>query len=355
MLWALIMAGGSGVRLWPLSNRTLPKPLLKLIPGRDTLLSETLKRLTPLISPSRVFVLGNKEHLAALKKSARHVPQNQMIGEPAARNTAATVGLGASLILKRDPQALVLILPADHWISDKTAFQKAIKTAARYSDQHEQFSILGVKPKFPSSSYGYILMGKKRSSSVYNLKAFIEKPSAARAQKFVQSGKYLWHAGIFLASGANILASIARYAPKLASGLAKVKIKDGKIENPKTFHALANVSFDYAVLEKIRNATLIECHFDWCDVGTWSAMERIWPKDESKNSVFGKCISVDSKGNVIYSNHKLICIQGIHDLVVVDTPDALFVGRKDAGEVMRKVVEKITPHLYPPPQGGRRS
>jgi len=349
------MAGGWGTRLWPLSNRALPKPLLKLIPGRGTLLTETLKRLSPLIPSSRILIIGNEEHLSALKKSAPRIPQNQIIGEPAARNTAATVALGASLILKRDPQALILISPADHWFGGKRSFQKAVKQAAQYSDRHEQFSIFGIKPKFPSSSYGYMLMGRKRASSVYDLKKFIEKPRPQRARQFVRSGKYLWHAGVFLASGANILASVARYAPQLAHGLSKVKIKNGKFLNPKAFRALPNVSFDYAVLEKMKNAILIRCNFDWCDVGTWSAMEQVWPRDHSGNSVFAKCVSLDSAGNIVYSKDKLVCLQGIQDLVVIDTPGALFVGRKDAGESMREVVKRITPHLSPPPQGGRKS
>lgn len=341
MLWAVVMAGGRGTRLWPLSNRTLPKPLLKLIPGRGTLLNETLSRLSPLIPPPRIFMIGSEEHLSALKKSAPRIPSSQIIGEPVSRNTGPTVALGASLILKRDPEALILIVPADHWISDASAFQQAVKKAAKFSDEHEQFTIFAVKPKFASGSYGYLLTGKKRTSSIYDLKEFIEKPPVGRARKFVKSGKYLWHAGIFLASGANILASVARYAPRLARGLSKVKIKNGTFLNPEKFAALPNISFDYAVLEKIHNGTLIKCRFDWCDVGTWNAMEQVWPKDAAKNSIFAKCISIDSKGNVVYSKEKPVVLQGVNDLVVIDTPEALLVGRKDSGEAMREVAEKV--------------
>ncbi len=339
MLWALVMAGGRGTRLWPLSTRTLPKPLLKLVPGRGTLLDETLKRLSPLIPSSRVFIIGNHEHLPALKKT-RGVPKSQIIGEPFSKNTAPTVFIGASLILKRDPQALILILPADHWISNKGAFQKAIKQAAHYSDEHEQFAIFGIKPKFPSSSYGYILKGKKHARAVYDLKKFIEKPPVSRARQFVRSGKYLWHAGIFLASGANILASFARHAPKLAHVLKRVRVGNGTFQNPRVFGSLPSISFDYAVLERTHNAILIECGFDWCDVGTWSAMEQIWHKDKAKNSVFAHCIPLDSTGNIVFAKNKLVCLQGVDDLVVIDTPEALFVGRKDAGESMREVTKK---------------
>lgn len=341
MLWALVMAGGWGTRLWPLSNRNCPKPLLKLVPGRDTLLHETIKRLSPLIPPSRIFIIGNAEQLSGLRKSAGRVPRNQIIGEPIARNTAATVALGASMILKRDPQALMLTLPADQWVSDRSGFQKTIREAARYSDQNEQFVVFGAKPHFPSTAYGYILIAKKRAPFVYELKQFIEKPPLGRAKKFVRSGKYLWHAGIFLASAANILASVARHVPELARGLSKIKIKNGTFLNPRSFYALPDISFDYAVLEKIHNATVIKTGFDWCDVGTWGAMERVWPQDKSGNSIFAKCTSLDSSGNVVYSENKLVFLHGIQDLVVIDSPNALFIGRKDAGEKMRDVVRKV--------------
>ncbi len=341
MLWALVMAGGWGTRLWPLSNRNCPKPLLKLIPGRDTLLNETIKRLSPLIPPSRILIIGNAEQLNRLRKSASRVPRSQIIGEPVARNTAATVALGASIILKRDPQALMLTLPADHWVSNRSSFQKTIREAACYSDQHEQFSVFGAKPNFPSAAYGYILTGKKLAPSVYELKKFIEKPLLGRAKKFVRSGKYLWHAGIFLASAANILASVARHAPKFARGFSKIRIKNGTFLNPRAFYALPNISFDYAVLEKIHNATVIKTGFDWCDVGTWSAMERVWPQDKFCNSIFAKCASLNSSGNVVYSEDKLVFLQGIKDLVIIDSPGALFIGRKDAGEKMRDVVRKV--------------
>lgn len=342
MLWALVMAGGWGTRLWPLSNRNCPKPLLKLIPGRDTLLNETIKRLSPLIPPSRIFIIGNAEQLKGLRKSGSRVPWSQIIGEPVARNTAATVALGASMILKRDPQALMLTLPADHWVSNKSGFQKTIRDAARYSDEHEQFCVFGAKPNFPSAAYGYILTGKKLAPSINELKQFVEKPPLGVAKKFVRSGKYLWHAGIFLASAANILASIVRLAPELAHGLSKIKIKNGTVTNPRAFRKLPNISFDYAVLEKIHNATVIKTGFDWCDVGTWGAMEGVWPQDKFKNSLFAKCASLDSSGNVVYSEKKLVFLQGIKDLVIIDSPDALFIGRKDAGEKMRQVVEMIS-------------
>ncbi len=342
MLWAVVMAGGWGTRLWPLSRRKIPKPFLKLLPGRDSLLEETVKRLNPLIPASRILIIGNQEHLAGLRKHAPKIPRNQIIGEPVSRNTAATVALAASLISKRDPSATLLILPADHWISDKKKFHQAVKTVARISNQKGIFSIFGVKPTFPSSSYGYVKAGKKVSSSIYHLQKFVEKPSVKQAKKFIKTGKFFWHAGIFLAPARTILDSVRQFSPALFLRVLSLNVQKGKVVPQKLFHALPSISFDYAILEKLKNAYLIRADFDWCDVGTWKSFDGLWPKDGSQNAAMGSYLAFDSHGNIVYSKNKLICLQGINDLVVIDTPDALLVSRKDSAEEVRRVVMNLS-------------
>ena len=342
MLWAVVMAGGRGTRLWPLSRRKTPKPFLKLLPGRDSLLEETIKRLAPLIPNNRILVIGNQEHLQGLKKHAPKIPQNQIIGEPVSRNTAATVALGASLISRRDPNATILFLPADHWIGDKTKFHQTIKTAVRISNQKKSFSIFGVKPTFPSSSYGYIKVGKKVSNSVYPLKQFVEKPSVKRAKQFLRTGQFFWHAGIFLAPAKTILDAVRQLMPAFFLRILSLNVRKGKVIPSKIFAALPNISFDYAILEKLKDAYLVRGDFNLCDVGTWKSFEDLWPKDGFQNSAMGSYLAFNSRGNIVYSRNKLICLQGIHDLVVIDTPDALLVSRKDSAEEMRKVVMNLS-------------
>ncbi|MBI4372176.1 MAG: mannose-1-phosphate guanylyltransferase [Candidatus Omnitrophica bacterium] len=361
MLWALVMAGGLGTRLWPLSRKKFPKPFLKLIPGRASLLEETIKRLSPLISSKRIFVIGNEEHLSGMRKCAPRIPKSQVIGEPASRNTAATVGLAASLILKKDPQALILVLPADHWIEDHKKFHQTIRTAERISKRTKLFSIFGVKPTFASASYGYLRAGRKitvpgtlrdrfatksiepvpavpGTAAVYELKQFVEKPSAARARKFMRAGNYFWHAGIFLAPAQTILSSLIEYSPRLAWRIAKLSVRKGRIFPKAQFRSLPNISIDYAVLEKLPKAHLIQTGFKWCDVGTWKSFEDLWAQDRFGNAVLGSCLTLNSEDNIVYSQGKFICLQGVKDLVIVDTPDALLISRKDSGEKMRKVV-----------------
>ena len=341
MLWALIMAGGQGTRLWPLSRKKLPKPLLKLVPGSSTLLEETIKRIDSLASKNHIWVIGNEEHLKGLKRFARFVPSSQIIGEPAPRNTLATVALGAWLISKRDPRALILVLPADHWIGNSAAFARTVKIAAQIAKRTSSFSIFGVKPHFPSTSYGYLRAGKKVSSSVYELKQFVEKPSGERAEAFFKTGKFFWHAGIFLAPAEVILNSVKRYLPAVSRVLSKISIRNGKIIPPKSFKALPNISFDYAVLERLKNAYLVSCNFEWCDLGTWNSFEGVWPTDAFKNSVLGSHLALDSKGNTVYSKDKIVCLYGVHNLAVIDTPDALLVSAKDSAEGVREVVGEL--------------
>lgn len=342
MLWALVMAGGRGTRLWPLSRRARPKPLLKLVPGQATLLEETIRRIRPHVPAHRIWVIGNHEHLSGLRRCASQIPRSQIIGEPVSRNTAATVGLAASFISKRDPHALLLTLPADHWIASHKGFQKAVETAARISKRTGSFSIFGVPPRFPSPSYGYLRAGRNISRSVYELRQFVEKPSAKRARSFLRRGRFFWHAGIFLAPAKAILSSLKRFAPSISDRLMRIRVRHGEVIPPKEFRALPNVSFDYAVLEKLEKAYLIACDFDWCDVGTWKAFETLWPKDRFQNAVVGSCFALNSRRNIIYSKNKMVCLQGVKDLVVIDTLDALLVGAKDSAEEMRNVVVHLS-------------
>ncbi len=338
MLWALVMAGGLGNRLWPLSNPKIPKPFLKLIPGKKSLFEETITRLSPLVPKDRVWVIGNQKHLNLIRAFARGVRVNQMIGEPVPRNTAPAVAFCASQIARMDPDAYLLVLPADHWIYPTGKFQKAVREAFRYSKKSRSFSIFGVRPTFPSTSYGYLRSGKKISGSVYQLKQFVEKPAPGRARSFLRTGKYDWHAGIFLAPVRTIIESLERFHPVLMRRVRDLQIRNNRIGPSRIFQSLPNLSFDYAVLEKLKRAFLIHCDFDWCDVGTWSALERLWPKDHGHNAVTGEVFSLSARNNIAYTKDKPVFLFGINDLVVINASEALFVTKRGDAEGMRKAV-----------------
>jgi mannose-1-phosphate guanylyltransferase len=274
------MAGGHGTRLWPLSTPKKPKPFLNLIPGTKTLLEETLIRLKPIIPPNRIFLIGNQEHLNLLRKFSSTIPKKQIVGEPVLRNTAATVTLAASLVMKKDPEALLLVLPADHWIGNPARFRNAVKKAVR-SCVRGTFCVFGVKATCPSPSYGYLKLGKRISNSVYQLSQFVEKPSVKRASRFLKEGRYFWHAGIFLAQVKMILESVKRFKPILIRQIKKMSIRNGKIHPSKLFSKLPNISFDYAVLERLKDARIVYSDCDWSDVGTWETLADLWANKKS--------------------------------------------------------------------------
>lgn len=340
MLWALVMAGGRGTRLWPLANSSTPKPLLKLLPDQETLLEETLKRVFSVVPPDRVFIFTNARDRSRIIRSVSRLPRAQVIGEPVSKNTAPTIAIAASMIFRRDPEAALLILPADHFIEPAHEFAKTVKRALRLSLRKASYVVFGAKPTFPSTSYGYLQPGKKSDSFCYELKRFVEKPDRRSAVKWIKQG-CLWHAGIFLAPAKTIIESFKCFCPQILTIAERIKARAGKLGPEDAFRAFPDVSIDYAVLEKLERAHLVESSFRWCDVGTWKSFETLWPRDKAGNAVWGTCAMFNSKGNVVYSKDKPVCLFGVDDLVVVDTPHALLVTKKECAEMVRKAAGSV--------------
>lgn len=336
MLWALVMAGGRGTRLWPLANQKSPKPFLNVIPGKKNLFEETILRVSTIVGKNRIWVIGNQEHLSLLRRYAKGIPSRQIIGEPLARNTAPTIAFCASQISKLDPDAHLLVLPADHWIHPKEQFHKAVQEALRVSCKSRLFSIFGIRPTAPSTSYGYLRAGRKISGSVYQLNRFVEKPNAGRARSFLRAGNYDWHAGIFIAPVKTLTKSLERFAPVLMRCVRKLRIKNGVIGPSGVFKSLPDISIDYAVLEKLKKAFLIRCRYNWCDVGTWGTLGRLWPKDGEENSIMGPVFSLRAGKNIVYTKDKPVFLFGVNDLVVINAPDAFFVTKKGVDEYVRE-------------------
>ncbi len=337
MLWTLVMAGGWGTRLWPLSTRKIPKPFLKILPGEKSLFEECVRRVRAIVPAGRILIIGNENHLGLMRAQAKGIPARQIIGEPESKNTAATVALAASLIAEKDPFASLLVLPADHLIRQEKKFRAAVEKARSAALRNQSFCVFGVRPGFPSDSYGYLERGAKLSDGIFELKRFVEKPSGKKAQEFIKTGRFDWHAGIFVAPASVILDAVGKSAPKILKLIKRLKIKNGKIVSRGIFARLPNISIDYAVLERLKRACMVAGTFDWCDVGSWKVFDGLWPKDKDQNVYFGTLNSVDGRSNIVYSPNQNVVIFGLNDLVVINTPKALLITNKNASESMRKL------------------
>jgi mannose-1-phosphate guanylyltransferase len=342
MLWALVMAGGAGKRLWPLSTKKKSKPFLKLIPGQKTLLEETLKRIKPVIGLKQTWVIGDEENLSELRQLARDVPRSQVLGEPCSRNTAPTVGLCAKLIYQIDPKGILLTLPADHEIREYQKFRTTLRLAVGLAEKHQTFAVFGVQPDFPSTSYGYLELGPKIDRFTHRLTRFCEKPKLKRARHFYKSKRFLWHAGIFAAPVSNILGTLEHDEPRLYRRLKTLLVGHGKIRPTKRFAKLPNRSFDVAVLERLKNALAIKCPFSWSDIGSWDSLSQFWVQDPANNASLGDLKTRGSKGNLVCAPKKKVCLNNVDDLVIVDSGDTLFITKKGDSEKLRSAVKQFS-------------
>lgn len=343
MLHALILAGGSGKRFWPLSRRATPKQLLA-IAGKQPMIAETVERLRGLVPASRVHVLTNRATVVAMRKALPGVPEGQIIGEPDGRDTTAAIGLGAALVSKRDPDAVMVVLPADHVIRPAAAFRKSLAAAAAAAGKDGGLYVFGVKPTGPATGYGYIRRGARAGASkgvpVFNVERFVEKPDLDTAKKYVADGRFLWNAGIFCWRAGDILAAIARYKPAIGAALEKIR-RGGAAVLAREFPRIEKVSIDYAVMEKAPDVKVIEAEWGWDDVGSWASVGPYLPQDGAGNAVLGDFLSVDATDCTVLTDGHLVAAVGVEGLVIVRTKDATLVCRRDCAQDVKKLVDLL--------------
>lgn len=345
--YAMILAGGSGTRFWPLSRRSRPKQLLKLF-GEESLLAQTLNRLSSLIPPERTYVFTSKLILDAVRRELPRVPRSQIVAEPASRNTAPAIGLAAHEILRRDPHGVMVVLPSDHVIAKPDLFRQAL--AAGYSTALEdgRSVVIGIKPSRPETGFGYVRLGKRESASgkpgIFRVLEFTEKPPLAAAQRYVRSGKYLWNAGMFIWKASTLLANLERHQPRMAAALRRIA-EGGGIRSPRTlqrlYPQLENVSIDYALMEKIKNVYAVAADIGWSDVGSWAAAHELSAQDGDGNVRPAAALMVDSRRNIILSSQKFVAAVGVEDLVIVETDDALLVCPRERSQEVGKLVKEV--------------
>lgn len=354
MLHAVIMAGGSGTRFWPASRAALPKQLLDLAEGQ-TMIQATVNRLGTTIPPERVLVVTNERLAGAVREQLPQLGTSAVVGEPCRRDTAPCIGLAAFWVTRNDPDATMVVMPADHVIRATSEFQQAIQYAAHLvEDRPGRLVTFGIPPTYAAVSFGYIEQGTQLAITAlgrtcpptYQVAKFREKPTADVAEQYVASGKFYWNAGIFVWKAQTILDQLKQHEPAMYEHLAKIaatfETPDFDATFVREFTAIKGRSIDYAVMEKAEEVVVVRAPFDWDDMGSWQAVARQRGVDDQGNTIAAQHIGIDTHGTIVRGpDGHLIATIGLNDCIVVHTPNATLVARKDLEESIREVVKQI--------------
>jgi mannose-1-phosphate guanylyltransferase len=347
VFYALILAGGSGERFWPLSRKATPKQLLRLF-SSQTLVEETVRRLDGFVPQENILVLTNQEQEAAIRELLPDLPGDNILAEPAKRDTAAAIALGVGIIAARNPSATMVVLPADHRISDKTAFQADLRSAAAMAQKSGDLITIGITPTWGCPGFGYIERGKQiENSNTFEVIRFREKPDPDLAESFVRSGNFYWNAGIFLWSVNSILTELNRHAPDLAEFVSALRnSSDKKKLLSDRFQGLRKTSIDYAIMEKASRVLVKPATFDWDDVGSWTALSKYLEQLPGNNAVNCPVTLEAATNNIVFSDSKThVALLGVSDLVVVQTADAILVCHRHDVEKIKNLVRAIPQQL----------
>ena len=352
-LYALILAGGSGERFWPLSRRARPKQLLRLV-AQQTLLEQAVARLEGLVAPERLLILTNVDQEAAVRELLPQVPQENIVAEPSKRDTAAAIALGAGWVAARDHSATMIVLPADHVINDTTAFQKTLAAAAAAAEETGALVTIGVKPTWACPGYGYIEQGETirlrsvpEDNAVHRVVRFREKPNADLAESFVRKGNFHWNAGMFVWSVPSVLSEFNRHTPDLANFISQLCVANNfKKTLDERFAKLPRISFDYAIMEKADRVLVVEAGFDWDDVGSWRAVSKYFKNDAEGNAANCEITALESSNNIVFNpDGARIALLGVHNLIVVRTADAILICHRHQAEKIKNLLGHVPEEL----------
>jgi len=338
-LQALILAGGSGTRFWPLSRRKSPKQLLAL-EGERSLLRDTLERLRPLVGPESVWVCTTEALGERVRAELPEVPPEQILLEPQGRNTAPAIGWSVRSMPEAARRGVVAVLPADHRVGDPAAFRATLEQAGRVVEREDRVMTLGVTPRWAETGYGYLELEPGAGlEGVRRVRRFVEKPTPENAARFVASGDYLWNAGIFVFRGTTFLDVLARLQPELARGLEEIAASPARLRE--LYARLPADSVDYAVMEKLDAISTLPLDCGWSDLGSWEALDEVLPRDAQGNTGRGDTLAVDARNNLLISDSGTIAVLGVEGLVVVRTGDAVLVMPKARSQEVRKIVSEL--------------
>ena len=351
-LYAVIMAGGGGTRFWPWSREMRPKQCLPILSSK-TMIRETVDRVQPLVPPERVLIVTSRSQARHLHREVPRIPPRNLLLEPAGKNTAPCLGLAAMHAQRRNPEAVLIVLPADHYIGDRKKFLRTLRRAAEFASREKYLVTLGITPTGPETGYGYVqkgpVLGRVGETEVFRARAFREKPTLQEAKGYLRRGDFLWNSGMFIWKGGGFLEGLEKSLPPLHRDMQELKASMGKQGErkvlEKVYSQCPSISVDYGVMEKAPNVALIEARFGWSDVGSWTVLWNLWPKDPAGNVYMqggkSKVLTLDSSGCLVRGDKSLIAILGLKDTVVVEAGDAFLVCPRDRSQDVRRVLQEL--------------
>lgn len=347
-MYALIMAGGVGTRLWPRSRQSSPKQLLNLT-GDKTMIQATVHRILPVMPPENIFVVTGEPYVPLIHEQLPELPRQNLIAEPSGKNTAPAISLGVAHMRHRRLEGVVAVLPADHLIPDEAGFRRALQAAAAVAEEGKLVT-LGIQPTGPETGYGYIhragFLGRYNELEVYEVKQFLEKPSLEKAQAFVSSGEYYWNSGMFVWHTSAFLKALAEHMPALAQQSGQIEQALGQADPAagvaSIWGEVTAQSIDYGLMERAREVAVVPMSVGWSDVGSWAALMEVQQSDAYGNVVLGADhLAIDTSGSLIQGTGKLVATVGLEDVIIIDTEDALLVCAKDRAQDVKKIVEHL--------------
>lgn len=342
--WVLILAGGGGTRLWPLSRRSQPKQFLPLLEGGETLIGATVRRLHAHVPIERTLVVTSTPQAADVRRCLPTLPEANIVIEPVGRNTAPAIGLSILEVLRRDPYGIVAVLPSDHYVADENRFAETVATALEAAARGAVVTI-GIHPTRPETGYGYI---KRRAepvvpgSDIFEVERFVEKPDRPTAERYVTAGEYLWNSGMFFFPAARMLEEIEHHVPELGEILGSIRANPALALT--LYPAAPNISIDYGVMEKLpaqNGLQMVPGNFGWNDVGSWATLSEVRSPDAQGNVVLGEAITVDARNNVLVGENKLIAAVGVEDLIIIAAGDAVLVLPRSRAQDVRAIVAEL--------------
>ena len=340
------MAGGRGERFWPKSRKNHPKQFLSLTGDGKTMIQLTVERILPLVAMSDIYIVTNRDYKKLVHEQLPEIPEANILCEPAGRNTAPCIGLGAVHIARKYEDAIMMVLPSDHLIKYNHMFVSTLKQACMVAESGENLVTIGITPDYPETGYGYIkFIPEQMEGAAYKVDRFVEKPSLEVAKEYLSTEQYLWNSGMFIWKTSTILANMKQFMPNTYEGLdtikSAIKTEDYEAVLEKEFKAFSSESIDYAIMEKAQNIYILPGAFGWDDVGSWLAVGRFRKSNEHGNVVQGNIITINTENCIIEGSDKLIATVGLEDLIIVDSEDATLICDKNSAGDIKKVLENL--------------